>query len=90
MFGKSFYLGDLKMKTIGSAAVLAIIGGAASAGTVHETFYFVGHRGLNYEIGGAYTYEENGLNVSATGHLLNEDGSIGAARYIGEYGYQTG
>lgn len=68
-----------------AAVVFAAIGGSAPASTIYETFYFSGHRGLVDEKGGGYSYEENGLSVTATGHILNEDGSIGADRWIGEY-----
>lgn len=64
---------------VASAALLAA--GTASAATVHKTFNLTGHGGLAH----SYTWTKGDLDLTATGHILNGNGSIGAKKYIGQY-----
>ncbi|WP_299674645.1 VPLPA-CTERM sorting domain-containing protein [uncultured Roseobacter sp.] len=75
-------------KTACAALVYAVWTGALSAAPVHAYFDLVGHQGLQ-AAGDSLEFESGDLTLSATGHLLNDDGSIGDIRRIGQYGYET-
>ena len=72
------------LAALGVATALST-GGQAAAGTYYEWIDLRGDRGLQ-GLGVPLTYSgPGGLSLGITGHILNEDGSIGNARQVGEY-----
>ena len=65
----------------GLTAIAVFVGGSASAAVMHETFYLAGHGGVS----DSYSWSKGGLDLTATGHILNHDGSIGDQKKIGQY-----
>ncbi|MGZ2257652.1 VPLPA-CTERM sorting domain-containing protein [Roseobacter sp. A03A-229] len=75
-------------KKIALAATFSALSAAATyAAPVHAYFNLVGHAGLQ-ATGESLEFTNGDLTLSATGHLMNEDGSIGDVRRIGQYGYE--
>lgn len=79
----------MKSRDIAFATAIAIgTATAASAAPVHAHFDFIGNQGLQ-GVGESLEFTSGGLSLSATGHIMNEDGSIGEVRQIGQYGTET-
>ncbi len=79
----------MQLKSLALGAALSVVSaGAVSAAPVHAYFDLVGHAGLQ-DVGESLDFSVGELTLSATGHIQNEDGSIGEARRIGQYGYET-
>lgn len=79
----------MELKNIALAiAVSTVSATAASAAPVHAYFNFVGNAGLQAP-GESLEFSNGDLTVSTTGHTLNEDGSIGTVRSIGQYNVET-
>jgi hypothetical protein len=76
----------MKFSTLVAAAAMSLAAGMASATTIYSTFDLTGHLGLQDELG----FEQDGLRLTATGHLLNGDGSIGSLEKIGQYSNGVG
>lgn len=78
----------MQLRTIALAAAVSVVSAAAaSAAPIQAYFGFVGDQGLQ-ATGQSLDFHNGDLSVSATGHVLNEDGSIGDVRRIGQYGFE--
>lgn len=79
----------MQPRDIALAAVFGVATAtAASAAHLHAYFDFVVHAGLQ-DTGERPEFSAGDLTDSATGHVMNEDGSIGDIRQIGQYGTET-
>ena len=71
-----------------AAFVSAVSATAASAAPIHAYFDLVGDQGLQ-PTGQSLDFMDGDLTLSATGHRMNEDGTIGDIRRSGQYETET-